>query len=973
SLLLSSSKRRPSSMEDGSETNPFVLDDDAQERLALLHQMYQQKQESLLRGATAAAPLNVAPVAAAAVPQFPLNLQNLQQIQQYLVALQQQQQETMDTGSTCSLTGAGLGGNSSGGSMPQTPTTSVASTGSSVSSTHAAAAAAAMAATPPQHRNRKLTMETRSLSGSSQTISQTTKDRLKMMIISKRAGGGSTDSSDGGPPSANLMGPASGFLPPSSVAGFSGQMAGGGPMGGPHRRTGTSRTPPGHVGSHVTAASPHFEPYPMPGGHQREQTALPQPGDYALRKVNSEPNMKMKIRARILSKGNSPVHSVNSAFNFHQGNLQRQDSDCSTSSGLAPPTIIFPPSMMMMPSPSLPNLAAAAAAGSLLQQQQADMANLLAQAAGGTNLTSFLSLPSLFKQQMGLGGSNSSIVDVEQQQQLLLDANKMQLDPRIAALGTANLPGYPSLLKQQLRELVLRRKSLVREEPEDDPTAALAAAAAAVAARTNSAAPGSAFSATGSSPSSSSAGAASIDYLALAAQLLQQYNSNCEAAAAAAAALAAGPSSSTAGETQRVDNSDLVSVTGLVYDSSMARHSCNCDNATAHVEHGGRTQSVWARLEQMGLTQRCHRLESRLASMEELKLVHSPAFVHFFGVTPGSGEKREAMPVKSFVQLGCGGIGVDSDTYFNETTTAVAARAATGCLIDLCTAVWEGKVRNGFACIRPPGHHAEKEVAMGFCFFNNVAVTVKALRSRYPDTCRKIAIVDWDVHHGNGTQPIFDEDPNVLYLSMHRHDNGNFFPGTGAVTDAGKGEAKGYSLNVAFSGGVMGDAEYLAAWRVVVLPVLQSFRPDFIIVSAGFDASRGHANALGGYEVSPQMFGFMTRSLMGLAGGKVVLAMEGGYNLEMIAESAEECVRALIAPGESMDVCRLSQSALEAMPSLPAQETIQKVIACQKLYWPVLAGGIQPIGISEQHWQLIHAQFKAMTMHEGSSGEAMSS
>ncbi|GMT31558.1 hypothetical protein PFISCL1PPCAC_22855, partial [Pristionchus fissidentatus] len=938
-------------MEDGSERNPFVLDDDAQERLALLQQMYQQKQELLLRGATAAVP----PVSSAA-PQFPAV--SLQQLQQYLAALQQQQ-ENMDTGSTSSLTGAGLGG-SSGGSMPQTPTTSVASTGSSVSSTHAAAAAAALAAasTPPQNRSRKLTMETRSLSGSSQTISQHTKDRLKMMIISKR---GSTDSSDGGgPPSATLTGPASGMLPTTTAP-----APGGGPItagGSGHRRAGTSRTPPGHMGSHAAGPSPHFEPYPVPSGHQRDANIMAQAGEFALRKVNSEPNMKMKIRARLLSKGNSPVHSANSAFNFHHpGHLQRQDSDTSSSStGLAPPTIVFPPSMLMMPSPSLPNLAAAAAAGSLLQQQQADMAQLLAQAAGGTNLSSFLSLPSLFKQQMGLGGSSNS-VDVEQQQQQLLDANRMQLDPRIAALGTANLPCYPSLLKQQLRELVLRRKSLVREEPEgDDGTAA---ALAALAARNGG---GSAFSAPSGGSSSSSAAPPAIDVAALAAHLLQLSSGGCSSndAAAAAVSAAMGAAPATAPSTSQAVTEEANPPTGLAYDQTMAAHACHCEDATAHVEHGGRVRSVWTRLEQAGLTQRCLRVESRAATLDELKRVHSTAYVDFFGVAPagsgGGSSSRQEAPVKSFVQLGCGGIGVDSDTYYNERTTAAAARAAAGNLIDLCSAVVEGKVRNGFACIRPPGHHAEREVAMGFCYFNNVAVAARALQARYPEQCKKIAIVDWDVHHGNGTQPAFDSDPSVLYLSVHRHDNGNFFPGTGAVTDAGKGEGKGYSLNVAFSGGVMGDAEYLAAWRVVVQPVLQSFRPDFILVSAGFDAARGHPHALGGYEVSPQLFGWMTRSLMSLAGGKVVLAMEGGYNLDTIAESAEECVRALMTPGDTVDVreCRVSDAALEALPSNPAQETIQKVIACHKLYWPVLSGGLQPINISEQQWQVIHAQFR---------------
>lgn len=118
---------------------------------------------------------------------------------------------------------------------------------------------------------------------------------------------------------------------------------------------------------------------------------------------------------------------------------------------------------------------------------------------------------------------------------------------------------------------------------------------------------------------------------------------------------------------------------------------------------------------------------------------------------------------------------------------------------------------------------------------------------KYPQLCSRIAIIDWDVHHGNGTQLCFEEDPNVLYLSLHRHDNGNFFPGTGAVTDVGKGLGKGFSINIPFSGDVMRDPEYLAAWRVIVEPVLQHFQPTLILVSAGFDAGCRHANALGGY------------------------------------------------------------------------------------------------------------------------------
>lgn len=123
-----------------------------------------------------------------------------------------------------------------------------------------------------------------------------------------------------------------------------------------------------------------------------------------------------------------------------------------------------------------------------------------------------------------------------------------------------------------------------------------------------------------------------------------------------------------------------------------------------------------------------------------------------------------------------------------KTTTGAAARTATGSLIDLCAKVAQNRLRNGFAIIRPPGHHAERNQALGFCYFNHVAVAAKSLRLKYG--IDKLAIVDWDVHHGNGTQAAFEDDPSVLFISFHRHDDGNFFPGTGALTDVGQGEGK---------------------------------------------------------------------------------------------------------------------------------------------------------------------------------------
>lgn len=372
--------------------------------------------------------------------------------------------------------------------------------------------------------------------------------------------------------------------------------------------------------------------------------------------------------------------------------------------------------------------------------------------------------------------------------------------------------------------------------------------------------------------------------------------------------------------------------TGLAFDSLMLKHSCVCGDNAAHPEHSGRLQSVWARLVETGLASRCDKLRSRKATQEELQTVHSEAHSLLFGTNQINRQKVDASRV-SFVRLACGGVGVDLDTTWNEHHTAAAARMAAGCVIDLSQKAAKGEIRNGFAVVRPPGHHAEPNAAMGFCFFNSIAIAAKLLRQRLPSDVQRILIVDWDVHHGNGTQQVFYDDPNILYLSIHRHDDGNFFPGTGGPTECGVGPGLGFNVNIAWSGGLsppLGDAEYLAAFRTVVMPIARDFQPDIVLVSAGFDAAFGHPAPLGGYMVSPACFGYLTRELMKLADGKVVLALEGGYDLPAICDSAQECVRALLGD----DLSPIAASELSRPPCQSAVETLQKTIAIQMTYWP---------------------------------------
>eukprot|EP00933_Yihiella_yeosuensis_P021408 TRINITY_DN16931_c0_g1_i1.p1 TRINITY_DN16931_c0_g1~~TRINITY_DN16931_c0_g1_i1.p1 ORF type:complete len:591 (-),score=101.68 TRINITY_DN16931_c0_g1_i1:182-1759(-) len=198
------------------------------------------------------------------------------------------------------------------------------------------------------------------------------------------------------------------------------------------------------------------------------------------------------------------------------------------------------------------------------------------------------------------------------------------------------------------------------------------------------------------------------------------------------------------------------------------------------------------------------------------------------------------------------------------------------------------------AVIRPPGHHATKDKASGFCLFNNVGVAVRHLQQEYG--VKRVAIVDWDVHHGNGTSDIFAEDDSVLFFSVHRYDSQGFFPGTGILEDAGKSAAKGYTVNVPLDKGY-GDLDVRHVIQHVLCPLLDKFKPEAIFVSAGFDAVKG--DPLGGCRVSPEGYGWLTSLLHRLAShfceGRLFLALEGGYNPDMIAQCSVECVRSLMA------------------------------------------------------------------------------
>ena len=220
------------------------------------------------------------------------------------------------------------------------------------------------------------------------------------------------------------------------------------------------------------------------------------------------------------------------------------------------------------------------------------------------------------------------------------------------------------------------------------------------------------------------------------------------------------------------------------------------------------------------------------------------------------------------------------------------ALQAVGGVLAAVDAVMAGKVRNAFCAVRPPGHHALMDKAMGFCLFNNVALAARYIQKKHG--LAKVLVVDWDVHHGNGTQAMTYADPTVLYFGIHQYP---FYPGTGAAEEKGEGEGLGFTVNVPLPAG-SGDAEYRKAFEEVLAPAARRFRPDFVLISAGFDA---HANdPIGGMKVTAGGFADLTRIVRRVAAasarGRIVSVLEGGYDLKGLAASVEAHLRALMEP-----------------------------------------------------------------------------
>jgi acetoin utilization deacetylase AcuC-like enzyme len=293
------------------------------------------------------------------------------------------------------------------------------------------------------------------------------------------------------------------------------------------------------------------------------------------------------------------------------------------------------------------------------------------------------------------------------------------------------------------------------------------------------------------------------------------------------------------------------------------------DHATPpwHPEHRGRLDAALAGVAEAGLSEATQWRVPDLASIEDLALVHDPVYVE---------------AVEAFCEAGGGQL--DPDTSVTPGSWATARRSA-GAVLQAITALREGECQAAFAAGRPPGHHAVRDRAMGFCLFNNAAIGAAKLAS----AGERVAIVDWDVHHGNGTQDMFYGDPRILYVSTHQSP---LYPGTGLLRETGSGDGAGANLNLPFPPGTAGDT-FRAAFDTVVMPVVERFAPDWLIISAGFDAHRN--DPLAGLKLTSADFADMATRLKGLVPERrVLVVLEGGYDLEALTYGVGATLSALV-------------------------------------------------------------------------------
>ena len=309
--------------------------------------------------------------------------------------------------------------------------------------------------------------------------------------------------------------------------------------------------------------------------------------------------------------------------------------------------------------------------------------------------------------------------------------------------------------------------------------------------------------------------------------------------------------------------------TGFVYHPDYLKH----DMGLGHPESPERLRAIVSRLEASGVLDRLMRIEPTMAPDEWITQIHTVSYVK---------DLKARAPASGNVPL-------DPDTSMSVGSLPAAYLAAGGALA-AADAIMADKVDNVFCAVRPPGHHAERARAMGFCLFNNVAIAARYVQRRYG--VARVLIVDWDVHHGNGTQQAFYDDDSVLFFSTHQYP---YYPGTGRATERGEGRGEGGTINVPMTPG-QGDEEYREVFERVLVPAADRFKPEFVVISAGFDAHRD--DPLAGMGLTEDGYAALTGIVAGIARrhakGRILSCLEGGYNLNALAASVERHVMSLM-------------------------------------------------------------------------------